>query len=121
MINRTYHSDAIGEDAPVWNGHGNPLNGTECEVSSYEANTFLQCKVLFIGSEHCVLQYPNREEAYHLKHVKFRPLKSERELAIEDIVNYIKVPASVFVGGSDRRIAENIFDAGYRKIKDAEK
>lgn len=109
--------DLPGEDSPTWNGCGNPLNGTECEVSTYDKDTWLGCTVLFIGSQHCVLQYPGREEAYHLKHIKFRPLKSEREIAIEEMLNINKWSVTLEQNNAMKRLCEQLYDAGYRRVE----
>jgi hypothetical protein len=104
---------------PVWDGEGLPPVGAKCEFFYIEslAGVWQACTIDFIGNNIVVLTTEIASEISVFKEtIKFRPLKSEREIAIEELEHFTDQPCITPHG-----IAVSIYDAGYRKIKDAEK
>lgn len=90
---------------------GLPPVGTECEISNC-GEKWEKVKILFMGKTICIADWCYKhEQHFHLSSVKFRPLKSERERAIDEMVSVIKsVPEY-----NDFGVAETLYDAGFRK------
>ena len=106
-------SDLLGEDPVAWDGEGLPSVGCECEFTYVKSihGGWLRCKVDFIGRGAVVITTENDSEVCVFKdELKFRPIKSEREIAIVDLYNIIA--AHPGVGNS----ATALYDAGYRKL-----
>ncbi len=82
--------ERLGLDKAVeWNGEGNPPAGTECERSNVGDNhqSFRKIKVKYIGEEFAVVVYDDgRERAEKLDQLSFRPIKTEREKAIDSVM-----------------------------------
>lgn len=94
------------EMLPVeWNGEGLPPVGTECE-RSWTGDKWLTCRVLFIGDENIVLKLATREVSYLILDVKFRPIRSARDKAVEAM--FYAIPKDLRVGIDCR---QSIYDA----------
>ena len=92
-----------------------PPVGCECEVKHKCWDGFERVTVVAITKEYAIVEDDSvvaREQHYHLCDMTFRPLRNERERAIEDMANLIA--KSVF--GSAKCQAEKLYDAGYRKV-----
>ena len=100
-----------------WYKHGEfPPIGCECEVKHKCWDGFERVTVVAITKEYAIVEDDSvvaREHHYHLHDMTFRPLRNEREKAIDEMANLIA--RSVF--GSAKCQAEKLYDAGYRKIK----
>lgn len=88
-----------------WDGTGLPPVGCECE-RSWCGDKWLPCKILFISDETVVVKLATREAAYGWREVSFRPLRTEAECAIDEMVQ---------LSGVSTGAAKILYDAGYRK------
>ena len=97
----TYEWSAVEDDKPHFdfsrtpNSGGNdwhergelPPVGTECEYYRCEHNDWKSCRIEFIGRRVVVMSGTNGSEfCRKIAKLKFRPLKTERERAIEEMV-----------------------------------
>lgn len=102
-------NECIGQDvAPVWNGEGlTPPVGCEYE-RSWAGDEWQSCKILFTSDQIVVvkLKGSGMEDAYNIGGVTFRPLRTEAERAIDEMVRL----SGVSIGA-----AKILYDAGYRK------
>lgn len=92
-------------EATGWDGAGLPPVGCECE-RSWCGDKWLPCKILFISDETVVVKLATRESAYRWCEVSFRPLLTEAERAIDEMVQ---------LSGVSTVAAKILYDAGYRK------
>lgn len=92
-------------EAAGWDGTGLPPVGCECE-RSWCGDKWLPCKILFISDETVVVKLATREAAYGRCEVSFRPLRTEAEWAIDEMVQ---------LSGVSTGAAKILYDAGYRK------
>jgi hypothetical protein len=104
MENNSWHQK--GEHPPV---------GTKCEYAR-SVNNFYECKIL--GSNGSQVAFtcpdePNRIFVNSFNDCGFRPIKSDREKSIEEIIKLIDA-----VNVTNEQIAESLYDAGYRKVED---
>lgn len=83
-------NECIGQDVdvPEWHGDGVPPVGIECEVK-WTGGKWEKCEVIFVGTEKVVVELRNREAAMSLCDVKFRPLRTEAEKAMESAKHII--------------------------------
>ena len=94
--------------APLWNGEGlTPPVGCVCE-RSWAGDKWQPCKILFASNQLVVvkLKGSGAEDAYSIGDVTFRPLRTEAERAIDEMVQL----SGVSIGA-----AKILYDAGYRK------
>jgi hypothetical protein len=100
-------------EAMGWDGTGLPPVGVECEYSLNSGRTWFKCKIDYIlGTQGLVMladvfeggQWVSFRE-YDGK-LKFRPLRTEAERAIDEMVRL----SGVSIGA-----AKILYDAGYRK------
>jgi hypothetical protein len=100
-------------EAMGWDGTGLPPVGVECEYSLNSGRTWFKCKIDYIlGTQGLVMladvfeggQWVSFHE-YDGK-LKFRPLRTEAERAIDEMVRL----SGVSIGA-----AKILYDAGYRK------
>lgn len=101
------------QSANAWNGEGLPPVGCECEYSLNSGRTWFKCKIDYIlGTQGLIMladvfeggQWVSFHE-YDDK-LKFRPLRTEAERAIDEMVRL----SGVSIGA-----AKILYDAGYRK------
>lgn len=79
-------SECIGQHAaPQWGGEGVPPVGCECE-RSWCGDNWLACTVIFVSAETVVVKLANREAAYGVSEVKFRPIRSEADKKREEAI-----------------------------------
>ncbi len=95
-----------------------PPVGEVCEIhhKHWSNEKFHKVKVLAITYEHLIVRYETFEQHYLLKDMSFRQIRTERELAIEEMMKTINVID--FVGTPHHLISEIsaiMYDAGYRK------
>lgn len=107
IITREQYEAALKQS--VWDGTGLPPVGCECE-RSWCGDKWLRCTVLFISDEMVVVKLTTGEACYRRDEVEFRPIRSERDEAINEI-------ASMIGRGTFYEDAERIYDAGYRKLE----
>jgi len=98
-----------------WNGVGLPPVGAECEFFwESTGNIWVKGAIAAIvteaGIESAVIQLDGCYRVSPDPHV-FRPIKSEREKAIEEMYSTLENTASM----SYKQVAEKLYDAGYRK------
>ena len=93
-----------------------PPVGCECEIKHKCWSGFERVTVVAITKEYAIVENDSiitREQHYHLHDITFRPLRNEREKAIDELAN--SIASSVF--RSAKCQAEKLYDAGYRKVK----
>lgn len=90
-----------------WDGTGLPPVGCECE-RSWAGDKWLSCKILFTSNQIVVVKLKGSgiEDTYNIGDVTFRPLRTEAERAIDEMVRL----SGVSIGA-----AKILYDAGYRK------
>ena len=93
--------------ATGWDGTGLPPVGCTCE-SSWAGDEWQLCEILFASNQFVVvkLKESSVEDAYSVGDVTFRPLRTEAERAIDEMVRL----SGVSIGA-----AKILYDAGYRK------
>lgn len=101
-----------------WTGDDLPPVGTECEVKHLgHAGGFHLAKITYHGRNLVAFQYqtgnPDQHEfADEPRNLIFRPARTPEQKARDEAVDAMLA----IVGGSERRVAEQLFDAGYRKV-----
>ena len=99
-----------------WHERGEfPPVGCECEMKHTCWDEFQRVFVLAITKQYVIVSdysTPEIEQHYHLREITFRPLRTEREKAIDELI--------VLVGDIEkyptwRDAIVGIIDAGYRK------
>lgn len=122
-------SDILGEDPAPWNGEGLPPVGTECEfLIKGSPKSWQRCNILYIGKIYCVYEINGGEYSWNFNGMSFRPTKSERDNAIEEMMELVKFgPEDGRVStnpNGDRsvdisieKVAAKFYDAGYRKVE----
>lgn len=100
-------NECIGQDsAPVWNGEGvTPPAGCICE-RSWAGDEWQRCKILFTSNQLVVvkLKESDREDAYNIGDVIFRPIRSEAERKRDEAVK------TIMLTGWCQAAAEEIYD-----------
>ena len=100
----------------LWHERGEfPPAGTVCEV--YE-NEWVETFIIGMDKEgYCVYTTGNQYVAYDGENdpSSFRPLRTEREKAIDDMKSLCAYPGSWC--STFKAFAESLYDAGYRKVK----
>jgi hypothetical protein len=124
VIQEKLDNNRFGVTVPEWNGEGLPPVGTECEVSMsvgmFGASEWVACTVLVhdIGIAEIAV-FRTKAGAYGgAKRGFFRPIKSEREKAIQ-AMNPIICSQGMFSADGDacKAISAALYDAGYRKVE----
>lgn len=99
-------------EATGWDGTGLPPVGVECEYSRQpgEADSFgsawKRCFIRYASFRTVVIQTHNDELSGHPSKFNFRPLRTEAERAIDEMVQ---------LSGVSTGAAKILYDAGYRK------
>lgn len=94
-------------EATRWDGTGLPPVGVDCECS-WCGDEWQPCKILYASNQIVVvnLKESGMDDAYNTGDVAFRPLRTEAERAIDEMVRL----SGVSIGA-----AKILYDAGYRK------
>ncbi|RZM50435.1 hypothetical protein, partial [Klebsiella pneumoniae] len=101
-------NECVSKDAAlVWSGEGLPPVGCECESKQFAQIDWHKFRVVAIENG-CVFGFWNGKVGVCLdsKHWEFRPLRTEAERAIDEMVRL----SGVSIGA-----AKILYDAGYRK------
>jgi hypothetical protein len=93
-----------------WNGEGLPPVGTKCKHQSSPQEGIIVAHVTDGGTTCAIIQYA---DDWLYDYDGFMPIRSERELAIDEIQEIIKKHKSDTISG----LAHALYDAGYRKQK----
>ena len=98
-----------------WHERGElPPVGATAEKKCKSATIWTEIKIVAAGNQLVIFGYPSGEEAFgEWSDYDFRPLRTEREKAIDEMADLIA--KSVF--GSAKCQAERLYDSGYRKEK----
>ena len=98
-----------------WHERGEfPPAGCECYIrhSCWNSEKYEKVTVAAITNEYLIVKYATFEQHYMLKDISFRPLRTEREKAIDEMVlaiDHIKEGNfETFIGA--------LYDAGYRRV-----
>ena len=98
-----------------WHERGElPPVGCECDIRHSYCNPekYEKVTVAAITSEYVIVKYATFEQHYMLKDISFRPIRTEREKAIDEMllaIDHIKEGNfETFIGA--------LYDAGYRKV-----
>lgn len=70
----------------LWDGEGLPPVGTECDVIT-KHNITVRATILFVGDDLVVVKSSNGEQYVHIKEVKFRPIRSARDKAVDKMLH----------------------------------
>ena len=113
----------ITEQDNSWYERGElPPIGCECEIKHKCWNVFERFTVVAITKEYVIVEDDSvvaREQHYHLHDMTFRPLSTEREKAIDEMVGILKAkfnrPGVDGIAVFD--IVNELYAAGYRKVK----
>jgi len=114
------HHRPAGEPA-AWDGKGAPPVGTKCEMHYFKLgkNTWNAVEIKYIGNQHAITEAGGIETHWRPGDVTFRLIRTpaqvaadNRELVINDMLSYCKPLCSRI------ELADAIYDAGYRKIKE---
>lgn len=99
-------------EATDWDGKGLPPVGTECEyslrynqVDSF-GSAWKKCSIRYVSFRTVVIQTHDDELSGHPSAFEFRPIRTEAERAIDEMVR---------LSGVSTGAAKILYDAGYRK------
>ncbi len=108
--NQLYVSDLLGSGPEQWM----PKINDECEYSALSADNWSKIIPRFINNHVCVFDTGNGEGDSYLRvdNFQFRPIKSERYIAVEDMHAIIERAKAEY---SD--VPSALYAAGYRKVK----
>lgn len=96
-----------------------PPVGTECEV--LRASGWNRCEIkahMKEAGNTCAVYQMYNSWGFDSNHERYRPIKTEREIAIEDLkktVVYSSESILSLSGTAAKQIATALYDAGYRK------
>ena len=111
-----FYPDDIGEKINIYKRQAKPAFlpevGVECELSNC-GNDYERCTLKYIGESLCVVKHNYGEQYYRLNSVKFRPIKSERELFIETAMKRGSI--------DQREWMEALYDSGLFKLVEKKK
>ena len=102
-LSNDYATAIVTREQYGWDGTGLPPVGAVCEVK--RAVDWVECKILFISNIHVILM-ADEEYGWNTAACQFRPLRTEAERAIDEMVRL----SGVSIGA-----AKILYDAGYRK------
>ena len=111
-------------DPSDWNGEGLPPVGAVVEVSHGWCDKWVEARIIYIDSRHTICASSDSERTAHLYTANnvFRPIRSERETAIEDMKQITKAAADAHKRELHGALSEEyllgaLYDAGHRKVK----
>lgn len=101
---------------------GLPPAGTECEVLNpgIDNAEWERCTILFMGKGVCVYESESCVERvghHDLYNVQFRPIKTERELAVDLVVDIYHNNEDIGQIDEVIELAKALFDAGLLRSK----
>lgn len=104
---------------PAWSGDGLPPVGIECEYRFPNVNyrsTFSRGKVLAYGAQKVFMEHWSSKNEFiqPLDNIEFRPIRTERDEAIEQMRKVVTNCNKTDV----IHAIEQLYDAGYRKLSD---
>lgn len=105
------------EDKAEW-VDGFPPAGTVCEIKNKRAQSdwarpgFYKTTIVAIGEELMIINSGNSESACYFKEYEFRPIKSDKEKAIEEMLKVYNC------GKYSLDMAEALYDAGMYRPKE---
>ena len=108
VVTRDQYESALAESQkPAWNGEGLPPVGCECESKQFAQIDWHKFRVVAIENRY-VFGFWNDKVGVYLDsdHWEFRPLRTEAERAIDEMVR---------LSGVSTGAAKILYDAGYRK------
>ena len=87
-----------------------PPVGETCEIhhSCWNESKFEKVKIAAITKDYLIVEYATFEQHYLRKDMSFRSLRTERDKAIDEMMEHCDCLGS-------RDFAGKLFDAGYRK------
>lgn len=117
VTKQQYESALAASQKQVWNGEGLPPVGCECEWQDKNTGQWQPVKIVYASEWVTVIREINEEKGDDLVEIaienygddarlKFRPLRTEAERAIDEMVQL----SGVSIGA-----AKILYDAGYRK------
>lgn len=104
-----------------WDGKGLPPAGTTVEYTAIDydhAKPAIENGKWYRGTIIAYYEgwvWTSDNGIRSVSNTAFRPIKSDRDKAVEDIIKYLRI-----TNQSDYEIAEKIYDAGYRKTTSGE-
>ena len=100
-----------------------PPIGCECLIHHvcWYKDIYREVKIVATTEDYLIVKEYGREQHYHLNQITFKPSKTEREKAIDELAENIRDEFK-FEGYDlhtmiTRSLSEFIYDAGYRKMK----
>jgi len=99
-----------------------PEVGVECEYSlNRDPDRLFKCKPRYVSANFvvadCFINEEVIEQAFYKDDVEFRPIKSERELFVEQLANLGKGYGSLY----SEEFAGEVYDSGLFCLKEADK
>ena len=105
-----------------WHERGElPPVGCECYIrhSCWNSEKYEKVTVAAITNEYVIVKYATFEQHYMLNDISFRPLRTERDKVIDEMIGILKAkfdrPGVDGIAVAD--IVDELYDAGYRKVK----
>ena len=99
-----------------WHERGEfPPVGCECEMKHRLWIKPKEVKIAAITKEYVIVVDGQCEQHYYLRDITFRPLRTEREKAIDEMKSLCAYPGSW--NSTYKSFAEALYDAGYCKVK----
>ena len=97
-----------------WHDRGEfPPVGSTVEKKYKSSDVWGEVKIVAAGNQLVIFGYPSGGEAFgEWSDYDFRPLRTEREKAIEEMVAVISSMSILSI----ERIAKKLYDSGYRKV-----
>lgn len=103
---KQYESALAASQKPAWNGEGVPPVGCECEVSVDGGRSWCTYRAINEKNGVRLIEIGNLTEEFQNNNWIFRPLRTEAERAIDEMVR---------LSGVSINAAKILYDAGYRK------
>lgn len=110
-----YYLDDLERIEPQWSGEGFPPVGTACEFKRYISVKWLPGVLSYISDYTAVITLRECDDSGRLEEVghplafEFRPIRTERDKAIDEMMKVVKN------GLPSKELVSLLYDAGYRK------
>jgi len=111
------------DEPAAWDGEGLPPVGTVCEMHYFKLgeNTWNAVEIKYLGNQHAITEAGGIETHWRKCDVTFRQSRTPAQVVADERQSYINgMLCYDAFGGSRKGLAEALYDAGYRKIKEAE-